>query len=304
MRTVTPAHAGGRADHRSSHTAAGQGIDDKVAAEVREELDERPWVVTLTRLGWLAKGVVYVLMGVAAVSIARGSAAAPAEGEEASPQGALDTIRDTSGGRALLGVLCVGLLLYVAWRVLSVALQRGNDARHWLNRIGYSFSAVFYLTLALIAGRAAMRGDDPGQSTQIEDLSQRTLDMTAGRWLLGLAGVVVIVVGLVFVVERGVLRRFTRDLNLGGASEAERKLIISTGVVGWIGRGIVTVLVGWFVLRAALDYDPQEARGFDLALREVADTTRGEWLVLGAGIGLIAYGIWCGISARRQALRS
>ena len=303
MRTVTPAHAGGHQAHHSN-APSGAGIDDKVASEVREELDERPWVVALTRLGWVAKAAVYVLMGVAAMSIARSGPAPQAADEEASPQGALDTIRDMSGGRALLGVLCVGLLLYVAWRALSVALQRGNDARHWLNRIGYSFSAIFYFTLALVAGRGALRGDDPGQSTQIEDLSQRTLDMTAGRWLLGAAGVVVIIVGIVFAIERGALRRFKRDLNLGGATHGERELIITTGVIGWIARGIVTALVGWFVLQAALDYDPEEARGFDLALREVADTTRGQWLVFGAGVGLVVYGAWCAISARRQALRS
>ena len=309
MRTATAPRRHDRQDTIGDDESAGRGsdgrgLDDKVADQVHETVRDQPWLVGVTRLGWLGKGVVYSLMGIAAVTIARSGPIAPSADEEASPQGAVDTIHGTPGGRVLLAVFCVSLLLYVAWRVLSIAVQRGNDARHWINRIGYTFSALFYLSLAWVAGRAALRGDDPGHSTQVESASRRVLEMSAGRWLLGVAGAVVIVVGAVFVVERGVMRRFRRDLDLASAKPGERELIVGTGVIGWIGRGVVTMLVGWFVLRAALHYDPNEAKGFDLALRETADTTRGSWFVLAAGVGLLAYGAWCVISARRQALRS
>jgi hypothetical protein len=280
----------------------GREIDDRVSDEVREFVREHPWIVPVARIGWVAKGVVYSLFGIVAIAIARGEPSA--SDDEASPKGALGTIRDASGGRALLAVLCVGLVMYVAWRILSVAILRGSDAKTWLERIGYSLSALFYVSLAWVAGRAALRNSDPGQDNQVESVSRRVLEWTAGRWLLGIAGVVVIVVGAYFVIDKGIRRRFRKDLDMSGASEGERRLLDVTGVVGWIGRGIVTALVGLFVLRAAWRFDPEEANGFDQALREVADTTTGSWLVLASAVGLVVYGVFCIVSARRQALRS
>jgi hypothetical protein len=285
------------------HATAGRDVDDRVSAEVHELVREHPWLVPVARIGWVAKGVVYSLFGIAAIAIARGEPAGTAD-DEASPKGALGAVRDTAGGRVLLGVLCVGLVCYVAWRILSVAILRGSDAKTWLERIGYTFSALFYVSLAWVAGRAALRDSDPGGDNQVESVSRRVLEWTAGRWLLGIAGIVVIAVGAYFVIDKGIRRRYRKDLDLSGASEAERRAIDLTGVIGWIGRGIVTALVGVFVLRAAWRFDPAEAKGFDQALRDVADTTTGSWLVLTSAIGLVVYGVFCIVSARRQALRS
>ena len=74
------------------------------------------------------------------------------------------------------------------------------------------------------------------------------------------------------------------------------------GIVGWIGRGTVTILVGWFVLRAAITYDPSTARGFDRALREATTTTLGASLVWMSALGLLAYGAFCLLTFRRRTL--
>jgi hypothetical protein len=272
---------------------------NEIADHVDDAVRERPWVQQLTRLGWLAKGVVYVLMGVTAWSIARHQST----DDEASPEGALDAVRDQSGGRLLLAVLTVGLVLYVCWRILSVVLRRGNDAHAWLDRVGYGFSAVFYALLALAAGRSALRGSETGGSNTVEDMSSSVLETSGGRWLLGAAGIVIIAVGLYFIVKKGIQRGFLDDVRLGKAVEAERRAVRISGVVGHVGRGIVIGLVGFFVTRAAVRFDASDAKGFDRAMRDVADTDTGSWIVLAGAVGLLVYGVFCIVSARHQVLR-
>ena len=299
MRTATTM---GRADGSPSSTAAAppdesRGVDEQVADQVEEVAREHPHLEKLLRVGWAAKGVVYALMGVLALSIARHQ---PAE-EDASPDGALSIVLEQPAGRLMLGLVAFGLVLYSLWRLLTVALVRGTGLKEWLDRIGYTFSAVFYGVLAWIAVLAVMRGRDPKRSSSVEDMSSSLLGSGVGRVAVGLAGLVVIAVAVYFFVK-GVSRKFLEELDMAGTPEAERKVVTASGVVGFVGRAVVTALVGIFVAIAAWQADPSEARGFDLSLRRVASEDWGT-LVVGAGaVGLIVYGAWCLLSLRHQQL--
>jgi uncharacterized membrane protein len=283
---------------------AGRESIDEVADAVDDAVDDNPAIERLTRLGWIAKGVVYTLMGGAAISIAQSTY--ESRDEEASPKGALDTIIEQPGGRIAIGVLAVGLALYCIWRLLSVAVIRSTDMSAWLDRIGYLFSAGFYAVLTFVAARAAINGADPDRDNTVERWSQRVMDWQFGRWLVMAAGIVTFAVGVFFVVRKGLMRSFCDDLtDVDGdrRDDTIEKILVASGVAGWIGRGIVTMLVGFFVTRAAWRFDPDEARGFDAALRSVADTSTGTVLVWVAGIGLVTYGAFCLISHRRRRLQ-
>jgi len=277
--------------------------DDSVADTIDDVVDDHPWLERVFQIGWLAKGVVYTLMGFTATQIAQQDAAAKGE---ASPAGSIALIADVPVGRLLLAVLTIGLSLYTTWRLLSVAIIRGNDVAQWGNRIGYTFSGLFYLVLGYTAGRAAYTGVDPEESNTVERLSASVMEMTGGRTVAGLAGVVTICVGLYFAVHKGVQRSFVEDLTSVRAdprdNEPKRAGLVVAGVIGWIGRGYVTVLVGFFVLRAAVRFDADEARGFDRSLRQVAGTGLGSALVLASAVGLIAYGVFCFVSYRFRTL--
>lgn len=259
-------------------------------------------IEAFTRVGWLAKGIVYVLFGVSAVAIARQSAPS----DEASPQGALGQVMDAPAGRLVLAVVAVGLLLYAFWRAVSVILVDGDDLHAWGDRLGYSLSAVVYVSLGLTAATSAWNGIEPAKSSRIESMSQALLENGVGRWALGLAGVATIGVGAYFVVRKGVMRGFVDNLagvtEDGGAHDGIDHQIWIGGIVGWIGRGVVTALVGYFVVQAAVKFDSTEARGFDRALREATTTTTGAALVWVSAIGLISYGVFCVISHRRRTL--
>lgn len=286
-----------------STDGAGDAPTEDVAERTKDVVDSSGWLEHVARLGWVSKGLVYTLMGFLALAIARQERTSE---EDASPEGALRAVMERSGGRALLVVLGIGLLLYVAWRLLSVALIAGNELGHWADRVGYSFSAIFYLTLSWTALGAAMRNDAPEDGNTIERLSRTLLENGWTRILLGVGGVVVIAIGLYFIVRKAFLRSFADDLDGVADTWAPNggyaRILLVAGVLGWLGRGVVTVLVGFFVTRAAIRFDASEARGFDRALRQVATTDLGTLLVAGTAIGLIFYGAYCLLSVTRRSL--
>jgi len=271
---------------------------DTVAHKVDEAVDEQPWVKQVARVGWVAKGAVYTLMGLTAFAIGRGK---PSD-DQATPEGAVAQVVSNPAGRFLLGLLSIGLILYAIWRLLSATLVRGNEPKDWLDRLGYLFSAAFYGVLAFTAVRSVIRDVQPEDSNTVEEMSRSMLESSVGRWLLFLVGAVAIVVGLYFIVKKGFGKSFLDELNLAKASKEERSAITTAGVIGWVGRGLVTAAVGFFVAKAAWEVDSEDARGFDRALREVAANDAGRYAVLAAGVALIAYGVFCIMSFRYQEL--
>ncbi len=289
-------------DGRSDGSSGADAQEHAVADAADRAVSENPALVSSTRLGWIAKGVVYFLMGGTAISIAQQE---PTD-DDASPAGALDRVMEQPGGRVLLGVLAVGLILYAVWRLLSVAVIRGNGWSCWADRIGYSASAAFYTVLAFVAARSVVDGREQGESNTIERVSRSSMEMAWGRWLVLVGGVITIAVGVFFVVKKGLMRSFTDDLrgvgDAAAADDAVDHVLIAAGVAGWIGRGIVTILVGFFLCRAAIRFDPDDATGFDGALRNIATTSAGTALVRCAAIGLITYGAFCLLSHTRRRL--
>ena len=125
----------------------------ETGSQAVEELARRhPELVTLGRLGWVAKGLVYGVVGLLAVQIALDASGRDSGGaaeQEASQTGAVAEIADTSFGEIALYVVAAGLLLYALWRVISVLLPAESSAKTWLTRVGYLVSAAVYTALGL-----------------------------------------------------------------------------------------------------------------------------------------------------------
>ncbi len=281
--------------------------DDRDASErFVDELDEaveaHPWIERTTRIGWTVKGIVYTLMGVTAIEISQQGSPSG----DASPEGSIARIAAAPLGRLALVAIAAGLALYVLWRLLSIAVIRGHGLAEWADRIGYGFSATFYAALCWTAVVTAYRGDEPSESSEIERLSREILDARLGRYAVGAAAIVMIVVGLFFAVHKGMQRSFADDLRRVrpdvARDEPREAAIAIAGIVGWIGRGVVTILVGFFLLRSAIEFDPDDARGFDRTLRAIAGGSLGAAFVFVCGVGLILYGVFCFTSHRRREL--
>ncbi|MEP7201824.1 MAG: DUF1206 domain-containing protein [Ilumatobacteraceae bacterium] len=271
---------------------------------------EHPGVVKVARAGWFAKGVVYVIGGYLALSVAAKAsgwtdASSTTGDQEASPVGAIKTVAGSGPGTLLLWLLAIGMLLYAAWRVVSAVLPGGTDAKAMAHRIGYIASAVMYTTLAISAiALARNAAANPDGNKKVTDISEKVMTHSFGRVVIGILGIIVIAVGL-YRISKGVKLDMEDELDMSSASPTFRQWIERLGAVGEIGRGVGFALVGFFLLRAAMTYDPSKATGLDGAMRRMAsEATWGVIVVVVVGIGFAAYGIFCLATFTRRRLEA
>ncbi len=261
---------------------------------------KRQWLVPLGRLGYAANGLVYGLIGVLAVQAAAGQG-----GDTTDPAGALGHVIQAPFGRLLLAVVAIGLIGYALWRMLQATLDtehRGSGLKGILARCGYGFAAFAYAGLAfsavaMLTTGAAQAGED--QSTQ--DRTAWVLSQPFGAWLVVLAGIVVVGVGLnQFVLAwRGSL---DRQLQAHDIEPRLREPVSVAARLGNTARGIAFSVIGAFLILAGVQARPDQARGLGGALNSLAQEPFGPWLLGLVGLGLIGYGVHMLVAARYRRM--
>nr|MDP8944606.1 DUF1206 domain-containing protein [Actinomycetota bacterium] len=187
----------------------------------------------------------------------------------------------------------VGFLGYALWRSVQTIAdpdREGTDVKALGKRVGYGASALIYAGLAfsavgLVFGSASQEGGTP------DDWTALLLSWPLGQVLVVGVGIAVIGVGL-RELNQAYKARFLEYLKLDEMGGRVRKWTERWGRLGVAARGIVFGVVGTFLIRAALEYDPQEARGLGGALRTFAQQPLGPWLLGAAALGLVAYGMF------------
>lgn len=284
-------------------TTLDQNNDQVGSDQAKAFARDHPGLVRLGRAGWVAKGVVYTLTGVLALAVALQSTGSGSGGEEASQSGAIATIADQPAGAFLLIVITAGLALYVAWRLVSVLLPADNDAHAWVTRAGYLLSAATYTLLGWSAISFARRpGTSEGsEDARVEQLTREALANSGGRVAVFIVGAVIIGAGAYFLYKGGAAT-FESDLAPGSVGPISHHTLVVLGQAGWIGRGLMMGVIGFFIARAAVQFDPDDAVGLDGALRRVADSPFGTALIVAVAVGLIMYGIFCALSSPKRLL--
>ena len=259
------------------------------------------WYAVLARSGLVAKGASYGLVGLLAIKLAAGHG-----GKATSREGALQSLAQHGFGKVVLALLALGLAGYVLWRFVQAVVEReeADDARGklkaWGKRAGYAGRGLVYAGLTFSALKLLLGGS--GEGSQDEKAHRTTgaiLDWPAGRLLVGAAGIVIVGVGL-WNVYRGLSRKFADKWRTGAMSEVQRRWGGRVGVAGHLARGIVFGLIGIFVIKAAIDFDPKDAIGLDGALRKLAEASYGPYLLGVTAAGLVCYGLYCFVDARHR----
>lgn len=252
---------------------------------------------TLMRLGYVARGLVYGIIGVLALQVALGTGGALTD-----TQGAIVALGRTPLGAVLLYAILVGLVGYALWcgiRAVLDPLHVGADAKGVLARVGYAVSGLSYMLLAyatygLITG-AASAARSGAQGAQTQQATASILSKSWGPYVVGFVAVIVTAIGLLQMIK-GLRPHFERQFQAYALTSTERKWIDRLGRFGTVGRGLVFTLIGVFLFLAAYHHDPSQAKGIDGVLTALLQQPYGPWLLGIVALGLVAFGIYSAMS--------
>lgn len=282
-----------------SSDVAGEVAD---VVDAGEEASRHPWVGYMARLGYVARGLLYVMTGVLALQVATGA------GERETDQpGALRALATSPLGTTLLVAMAVGLAGYALWgfvRAIFDPLGKGSDAKGLAQRGGFLVSGVAHASLLagavrLLAGRAGSQDGGEAATSQTAWLMGQPL----GVWLVGLVGLLIIGAG-VAELYLAYSKDFRKNLRQEIMGTHEVALATGMGRAGMTARGVVFGLTGGFLVVAALNADANRSRGLDGALDAVAGSPFGPSMLGVVALGLIAFGIYSALCARWMRVRS
>jgi hypothetical protein len=253
------------------------------------------WYAALARFGLVAEGASYGIVAVLAIGVA-----AHWGGRATSRQGALHALARHGWGKALLALLAIGFAAYAIWRFVEAFAEHGvgGAAEKWGKRAGYVgrgliYAGLTYSAVELLTGS----GRQQSQTQKAHQTTAEVFSWTGGRWLVGIAGACIVAAGL-WNLYRGVSRKFEDRWRIGAMSRTEQKWGGRAGIAGHLARAFVLALIGIFVTKAAIDYNPSDALGLDGALQKLARAGYGPYLLGLTAAGLFCYGLYCLVDAR------
>jgi uncharacterized protein DUF1206 len=256
-----------------------------------------PVMETLMRLGYVARGLVYGMIGVLAFQVAMGVG-----GSLNDPQGAIVALgRTPLGGVVLYGIL-LGLIGYALWGFIRAVFNPLH--KNIVERVGFAVSGISYTLLAfatygLITGGASA-AQNGAQGAQTQQTTASILSQPWGSFVVGIAGLIVIGVGIV-QMYKGLQRNFQKQFQAFSLSSVQQTWIDRLGRFGTAARGVVFALIGMFLFLAAYNHNPSQAQGIDGVLKALLHQPYGPWLLGVVALGLVAFGIYsvmCGIWLR------
>jgi len=257
----------------------------------------------LVRTGFVARAVTYGVIGGIALALALGAGSAPATPNQ---QGALAFIAGAPLGRVALVLVCVGLLAYALWKLGQALFGRGPEgagSSKPKDRVSNAAGGIAYLVFFAVAVRILFKGSggSGGGSSNPAHTTAGVLGWPGGPVIVGIAGGVFIAICLYQIYDafRG---GFAKDVKTGEMSTKQRRAFMGVGRIGLSARSLVFGIVGYFLLRAAISYNPRVAVGVDGVLARVHHEPLGTILLALVAAGLIVFACYSLFEARYRRL--
>lgn len=238
----------------------------------------------LTRMGFAARGVMYILIGYLALRLGRTEDGA----------GALEWL-DSGGGRIVLIVMAVGFLAYAIWRLSEAAIDsegHGGDAKGIAVRLGGAVSGILHLSFAWLALTMGMGGSGQ-QGDAAERGASTALTFPGGEAAIAVAAAVLLATGA-YQLIKAIKLSFLKHID---PAVAGKPWIAWLGRAGYLARGVVFVVMAHFLWRAGRQSDAEAAGGMDQAMDAMPASLR---ILVAAG--LLMFGVFSLVEARYRRI--
>ena len=267
-----------------------QSSADNLGKEAKKA-SRSPLMQNFIRLGYIGRGILFAAIGFLALQIALGTPT----GKAPDQAGALEIILEQPFGKALLLVVIFGLICFSLWgfiRAVFDPLHRGTDSSGITERVGFAVSGISYGLLVYPAFQMLQGSGGPKNQTQAtRDVTAQLLSNPLGSWIVGALGVVVIVWS-VAQLHSALTCKFERDFKFRKMTASEEEFAEKMGQVGIGARAFVFALIGMFFIQAAVQHDPNRAKGLDAALLSLAQWPGGLYVLGFVAAGLIVFGLY------------
>jgi hypothetical protein len=247
-------------------------------------------ISALARAGLMARGLIWLIMGVLAVALGIGHSS-----QHVDQRGALSQLASEPFGTVLVVLLAIGFAAYAVWRLSEAAFGvTGEPPGKKGPRLQSLARGIAYLVL-FFSAVSILLGSRTPQSSQQRSLTAQVMSHPGGRVVIAAVGVVIVAVGLWMVLDGWTAKfmKYFKSLPSRLRTTARR-----LGQTGTVGRGLVFALVGVLFVSAAWTASPGKAGGIDTAIRTTLEQPYGRWLVVVAGLALMAFGVYGLFEAR------
>lgn len=262
-----------------------------------EAVADGPGFAWMARAGLVARGIAYAIIGILALKLAVGSG-----GETTNHRGALTTIVEQPLGKALLIAMTIGLAGYAIWRLIRAGIGHGTqDSDGASERVGGAASGLAYAALCVTAVQILVGASSSGGTNSPKKTTGGVLDWTGGTTIVAIVGVILIGVAL-YQGYIAVSRKFLEDSKTWEMNHVVKRAFTAIGVFGHLARMVIFGLVGYGLVKAAIDYDPRSAIGLDGALSKVSHYSYGPLLLGVVAVGLIGFALYSTAAARYRKI--
>lgn len=254
----------------------------------------------LVRAGFLARGVTYGVIGALTLAMALG---AGTMGTAPNQQGALGLIASSALGRVALVAIAAGLLAYALWKFsqgISGRGPEGGGSPELKDRIANLAGGVVYAGFFVVAIRV-LTGSAGNSSSEPKHAAAGVLGWPGGRLIVGICGAALIAISL-YQLYDALRGGFADEAKTERMSPGQHRLFMLLGHIGLTARALVFAVVGYFILRTAIDFDPNTAVGLDGALARLHRQPFGPWILGLVAAGLLIFATYSLLEARYRRL--
>jgi hypothetical protein len=262
-----------------------------------EQVGDSAILKALARLGLVAYGVVYLLIGWLALQLAWGG-----RSKSPDPSGAFRTLAEQPLGSVLLSLLAIVLVALGLWRATELIWgHRDLDGVEQLRKRATSgLWALIYSGLGVRSALVAF-GLGGGTSGSQPPAPIGVLAWPGGRTIVVTAGLVVIIAGVIEVI-RGMRKSFSDELDTTSLSTTAQKGVLHLGQVGYVTKGLALAMVGGLLGYAAWTFDLKKASGLDAALQTILEQPFGSWMLSAMAFGFVAFGVFAILQFRYRRM--